>query len=121
MKMQKQESKTVEKVMIDDSNYGIIAARRDDSDYVDDDYLGNIMRNCCYPAPFVKHPDIGHVHMTEKLFPHMQPRVFNFEEYMKCYQITYLMLSKDFDNYISYLNDKFWEDFFHNKKRHSRI
>ena len=74
-----------------------------------------------YPDNFIMHPDIGHVEVVGDLFQHMQPKTLDFKEYILYYQTTYEILCRDFDAYLEYLDDKFWRDFFRNKKRHARI
>lgn len=64
-----------------------------------------------YPAPYVKHPDIGHLSMTQKIFPYMKTGPMSFSEYMSYYQTTYAMLCKDFDSYLAYLEEEHWNNF----------
>lgn len=97
-KMQKQESKTMEKVMFEDN-----------------------FKNLVYPDNFIIHPDIGHVEVVGELLPQIVDKPLTFKEYIKYYQTTYEILCRGFDTYLEYLDNKFWEDFFRNKKRHYGI
>lgn len=81
------------------------------------DDIGELIRKCCYPAPFVKHPDIGHVSMVDKLFPYLTPKLFNFEQYMSHYQAAYLVICRDFESYLEHLEEEHWNNF-KNKHKH---
>lgn len=73
-----------------------------------------------YPDSFVPHPEIGHREMVHTLFPFMKdmPRDrITFQLFYKYTQATYVVLSRNFDQYLSYLNDKFWEDFRNKRKK----
>lgn len=75
------------------------------------DDIGELIRKCCYPAPYVNHPDIGHVSMVDKIFPYLKPEVYNFEQYMSHYQAAYLVISRDFDSYLEFLEEEHWKNF----------
>lgn len=97
-KMLHQESREIEKMMIDDT-----------------------FKKLVYPANFIMHPDIGHVEVVGELLPQIVDKPLTFKEYIKYYQTTYEILCRDFDTYLEYLDNKFWKDFFRNKKRHDKI
>ena len=69
-----------------------------------------------YPSPFVLHPDIRHQNMTEKIFPYLKKEPLTFEKYMSYFQVTYLILCTNFDEYLEFLEQEFWKEF-KNKKR----
>ena len=73
--------------------------------------FGELIRKACYPAPFVNHPNIGHVNMVDKIFPYLKPELFNFEQYMSYYQAAYALLCKDFESYLAYLEEEHWSNF----------
>lgn len=69
-----------------------------------------------YPSYFVKHPNIGHQKMVEKIFPFLKPQKLDFNTYMKYHQIVYEILCQNFDEYLEYLEEEYWKEF-KNKKR----
>lgn len=73
--------------------------------------IGELIRKCCYPAPYVKHPNINHVQVADKLFPYLKHKLCNFEEFMLHYQATYLMICKDFESYLAYIEEEHWNNF----------
>lgn len=98
----------------------------DNTPYCDKASLDFIIDNLHYPAPFVKHPDIGHLSVANKLFQYMEPKQMKYEEHMTChilleymtlYQATYLALCKDFETYEEYLQEQHWEEFKNRKNK----
>jgi len=78
------------------------------------------MNDLFYPAPYVKHPDILHVSMTDKLFPYMEPRRLTLGELKYYYKTTYMVLCKSFDEYLEYREEEFWENFKNKNKRNHK-
>lgn len=78
------------------------------------------LNNLFYPASFVKHPDIDHFEMVEKLFPLMEPRILNFTEYLIYYQETYRILCQDFDAYLEWREEQFWKELKNKNKRNHK-
>ena len=73
-----------------------------------------------YPDSFVPHPEIGHREMVYNLFPYIKsvPRdQMTYEQYIKYIQATYVALSRNFDQYLEYLEQKFWDDFKNKRKK----
>ena len=64
-----------------------------------------------FDMPCIKHPDIGHINMVQKLFPYISSQKLEREEYIKCHQVTYEILCKDFENYLAYLEEEHWNNF----------
>ena len=64
-----------------------------------------------YPAPYVKHPEIGHVHVTDKIFPYLEPKKLTLNELADYYKATYIVLAKDFDGYLEWREEQFWSEF----------
>ena len=63
-----------------------------------------------YPDNFVKHPNIGHDKMVDKIFPYMKPERISFQEYLNYYQATYIVLANNFDEYLAYLEEQHWNN-----------
>ena len=64
-----------------------------------------------YPDYFVKHPDIGHIEMTQKVFKHLEPERLDFSKYMYYHQMCYMILCQNFEEYLAYLDDEYWNQF----------
>lgn len=69
-----------------------------------------------YPAYFVSHPNIGHQDMVQKIFPYLKPEIMDFNKYLRYYQICYLILCQNFNEYEEYLIEEHWKEF-KNKRR----
>ena len=64
-----------------------------------------------FDMPCIKHPDIGHISMTQKVFPYIVQKPMTFNEYVAYHRITYDLLCKDFDSYLAYLEEEHWNNF----------
>ena len=66
----------------------------------------------CYPAPFIRHPDIGHFEMVEQVFPYCNLGRMSLNKYINYHQATYLVLASNFEDYLAYREEEFWKKFF---------
>ena len=70
-----------------------------------------------YPASFINHPNIGHTEMMGKLWPNLKPERLSLGKLVEYYQVTYLMLCKDFETYEEYRQEQHWEEFKNRRKK----
>lgn len=64
-----------------------------------------------YPAPYVKHPEIGHMHVMDQVFPYIEPKRLTLNELADYYKATYIAVSQSFDEYLKWREEQFWSEF----------
>ena len=72
--------------------------------------------------PCIKYPEIGHINIMMEWYMKNKKFEYNHKyiEYMKYNRHMYQILCDDFDHYLEYLDDKFWKEFFRNKKNQDK-
>ena len=75
------------------------------------------IKSLFYPASFINHPNIGHIEMMGKLWPNLKLERLSLGKLADYYHVTYLMLCKDFDNYLAYLQEEHWNNFKNKRKK----